>query len=609
MDKQKKILIIDKSQCFISEVENFFSQNNVSVISTGSGLDGIKLVYQQQPILVITDSITDSINGFDFAKLIKAESKLKNTYIVIYSSVASTKNHFYADISRADLFFNKKDIEPENLMLLCSNVIENSDFIPSNNIKDIPSIDEITVQLDSMYNNFQMKDILNDSIFNLLSTVDSLDSLIDSFFLFMNKFFNIEAAALLLDNRNGFSYFFKSSPSISTDHKNNIFNEVKTHFSEKNNIKKLPERDFYIRNFLNFPENINNSKGKPGANLFTFYYRNRYIILYIGHTFTTGDEYLYLNYAVSQFDKMLKQVWTYHDEVAYSQSIRFSFSKFIPEKIIDDLMRKKTDEDLMIGEKRNIAVLFSHIKNFNEIEQNNSAEDTVNFLNNHFSIFSNCIKEEGGTINKYINDAIFAMFGAPESYENNVERCLRASIAVLKILRDPEKQKLFPNVKYYKIGIGIHYGDVIIGNIGSRDSFDYTGIGDNINLAARLESLNKFYNTDILISEDVKLNAEKYNLNVFFREIDTIKVKGRAAATTVYSVEAEDFFTDNFISHYMKGIKMFRLGNWNLALEFFKNAAAIYDDDRVTEIYLDRCKKFIKTPPENWDGALKLDFK
>jgi adenylate cyclase len=200
------------------------------------------------------------------------------------------------------------------------------------------------------------------------------------------------------------------------------------------------------------------------------------------------------------------------------------------------------------------------------------------------------------------------MFGAPESYDNNVERCLQASIAILTILRNPNKPGIFV-LEDYKIGIGIHNGDVIIGNIGSHDSFDYTGIGDTINLAARLESLNKYYNTDILISEDVKLLAAQYKLPVVYREIDTIKVKGRTAPTTVYSVELPDTFSEEFLRVYLKGVKMFRLGNWILAHAFFSNALSLLPEDTVTQLYIERCALFMNTPPENWDGAIKLEFK
>lgn len=603
----RKALIIDKSKSLVEELTGYFENQGILVQSCGDAIQGIQKIYENIPDIVICDSVLDEISGYEIAGLVKKDKDLKKIYFVIYSSMSDEKNSFYADDAKTDLYMSKMDLDPENLSFLCANVVNQNNDNSDKKELDIPSQEIIKNNLNSIYVDRTIKDYFNRSIFSLMSSVESLDHLIDSFFDFINESFAVNAASVLIDTRNNYSYFEKISSIIDNEYSENMYNEVKNHFIEKNSIEAMPQKDFYKRKFPNF-KNSNEYFIKSGrGNLFTFFYNESYIILYIDHNFNNPDEYLYLSYVINAFDKMLRKVWVFNDEMTYAENMKYSFSKFIPEKIINDLLRKKTDEDLMIGEKRKIAVLFSHIRNFAEIEQKHSAEDTVNFLNSHFSIYSASIKKFGGNINKYINDAVFAMFGAPESYENNVERCLRASAEVLKIIRGPEKPGMV--LSDYRIGIGIHEGDVIIGNIGSRDSFDYTGIGDNINLAARLESLNKYYDTDILISEEVKNSALSYDLPLCYREVDTIKVKGRTAPTTVYSVELENSYSEKFIEEYNKGVKMFRLGNWNLALGFFKIAYKENKKDRITEIYLKRCEDFIETPPEKWDGALKLDFK
>ncbi|MBN1498721.1 MAG: adenylate/guanylate cyclase domain-containing response regulator [Spirochaetes bacterium] len=607
---KKSILIIDKSECLFEDIKNFFTDRDIDVHHSVSSVEGIQILHKYLPELVIADTVIDCFSAFDIAKYLKQTAILKKTRIIIYSSVVSPKNFFYSQNSHADVFYNKKDIGIEKLCALCLDILESSSVKPPDAGREIPDRNKILTDMDSIYCDLMLKDTFNSRIFNLLSSVDSPDSLIENFFIFLNRYFHVKAGSILLDTRNDFMYYEKSTDKITTEERERIFNEVKSHFIEQNNLNSMPDKDFYRRRFSFFIcDDGDCNSGIEGENIFSFFYNGKYIILYIGHCFKTADEYTYLLYVISAFDKMLKQVWNYHEEVVYAGDIRYSFSKFIPEKIIDDLMRKKTDKELMVGEKRNITVLFSHIRNFNEIEQNNSAEDTVYFLNNHFSIFSTSIKNHGGTINKYINDAVFAMFGAPEGFENNIERCLLASIEVLNHLKNIDNSNPERSVIRYRIGIGIHEGDVIIGNIGSRDSFDYTGIGDNINLAARLESLNKYYDTDILISEEVKRTAAGYSLPVQYREIDTIKVKGRTTATTVFSVEPENYFSEKFMTSYNKGVKMFRLGNWNLALNFFMETLSIQPEDHVTKIYIDRCSRFSKNPPETWDGSVKLDFK
>jgi len=112
-----------------------------------------------------------------------------------------------------------------------------------------------------------------------------------------------------------------------------------------------------------------------------------------------------------------------------------------------------------------------------------------------------------------------------------------------------------------------------------------------------------------LVSHDVYKEAIVFKTAVYFREIDTIKVKGKQLPTTIYSVSLIDNYSDEFKNNYMKGLTMFKLGNWHLAYDFFKKADVITGGDRVIQIYLDRIANFIKNPPENWDGAFKLEFK
>ena len=331
--------------------------------------------------------------------------------------------------------------------------------------------------------------------------------------------------------------------------------------------------------------------------------------LIITHNISSSLELDYLNYCSSIAQRAISQAMTIEDNIATVNNLNRLFSNYLPKKVISDLVKKDDISSLMTGEKREIAVLFSHVRDFSIIEHGNDVEEIVNFLNAHFTGLSKAIKGHGGEINKFIGDAVFAMFGAPVSYDDNESRAGKAAIKMIKFIKD----KVHPNITYgesgYRIGIGIHIGKAIIGNIGSNDNFDFTAIGDTINLAARLESLCKYYDRDILVSKELKEGCQSQNFGEFFREVDTVMVKGKNRPTTIFSLEDISVYNSGFIDKYNKGIKMFKLGNWITAKEYFSKCHAIYRDDRIVNIYLDRCKEYLSSPPKSWNGSVVLNFK
>jgi len=285
------------------------------------------------------------------------------------------------------------------------------------------------------------------------------------------------------------------------------------------------------------------------------------------------------------------------------------FSRFLPVVVIEDLLRKSEDASLLTGETRQIVALFSHIADFAEYEELNKPEDLVRFLNRHFSLYSRIIRKHGGTINKYIGDAVFAIFGAPTSYLDNALRALHAVTEIQEELSALSSMDLRLPAGGYRAGIGLNTGTAIVGNIGSRDSFDYTAIGDTINLAARLESLCKFYHVPMLFSEAFRDAARKDAPDLEFRLVDRARVKGKAQATAFYTLEPAEAGTDGFLSVYHKGMAMFRLGNWNTALDLFRQAADKRRDDYLVRLFIQRSEEYIRNPPQDWNGAVSLQSK
>jgi class 3 adenylate cyclase len=284
-----------------------------------------------------------------------------------------------------------------------------------------------------------------------------------------------------------------------------------------------------------------------------------------------------------------------------------AFTQFLPSPIIDDLLLKQSEKALMTGEKRRIVVLFSHVRHFDEMVETNSPEKVVRFLNAHFSNMVRIITSRGGIIDKFIGDAIFAIFGAPISYMDNALRAAHAAVEMSASYRNIALSDITLPGKGFSIGIGLNEGEAIIGNIGCSDKFDYTAIGDTINLAARLESLCKHYDQDILLSRVVREQiADHYDC----RLIDRAKVKGKDEATEIYTLLAKgDRYTGKWREIYDRGFLMYTLGNWNLAMDYFTAAGKILPDDYVISLLLDRCRQYLAEPPEEWDGSVALNFK
>lgn len=291
------------------------------------------------------------------------------------------------------------------------------------------------------------------------------------------------------------------------------------------------------------------------------------------------------------------------------RKINTMFSKFVPQEVIQELLSKRDDTDLQVGEKRSVAIIFSDIRSFTVISENNTAEKIVSFLNTYFDRMGAVIREHGGTIDKFLGDAILAVFGAPVSYENNAERALRAAIGMAEALREIDPAGLVLPKEGFSSGIGVHEGTVIVGNIGSRDKFDYTVIGDNVNLASRLEGLTKHYHVPIILSDTV-LNTIGDIIAV--REVDTVRVKGKEQPTTLYTVFPEGYEVPDAesLASYRKGIQLYKMGNWTTAIDYFEQVLASAPEDYLSGMYIERCREFAQTPPpEDWGGAIRLDFK
>ena len=223
------------------------------------------------------------------------------------------------------------------------------------------------------------------------------------------------------------------------------------------------------------------------------------------------------------------------DSLAEKEFMRDTFGKVVDPEVRDYLMSGAGKENLgttLGGETREVTVLFCDIRSFTAMSEKMSAADVVSLLNRYFTALGQCINSHHGIINKYIGDAIMAIFGAPVESENSARDAFEAALdmrkALIKVNEELQKDG-FPQLKF---GIGIHTGPVFAGTIGAANRMEYTVIGDTVNTASRLESLCKTYTTDLLLSE---ASAEKLGKDTQLSFIADAQIRGKSEPMKVYS--------------------------------------------------------------------------
>ncbi len=291
--------------------------------------------------------------------------------------------------------------------------------------------------------------------------------------------------------------------------------------------------------------------------------------------------------------------------------LRGAFTHYVPEKVVEQIVQNP-DSLKLGGEERIITVIFSDVAGFTSISEKLTPRQLVTLLNEYLTEMTEIILDHNGIIDKYEGDAIMAEFGMPVSTDDHPQVACRASLKMqrrLEELRTKWKKEGKPELS---ARVGINTGEVIAGNMGSKTVFDYTVLGDHVNLGSRLEGANKFYGTNIMISEFTYAYVKD---DFHTRPLDLIRVKGKEKPIEVFELIAErsdklDSKFSEMLNAYKKGMVSYRQRDWKTAIEYFSMALELKPDDFVSKIYRKRCLEYkINEPAADWDGVTTMTEK
>ncbi|MCT7613903.1 CHASE2 domain-containing protein [Aliarcobacter butzleri] len=301
---------------------------------------------------------------------------------------------------------------------------------------------------------------------------------------------------------------------------------------------------------------------------------------------------------------IMTTLFDYFYNIKKEEAIKAKFASKVSKNVMDDIL-KNIDKNEFSAKSKEVTIFFSDIRGFTNISEKLDAKDLISFLNRYMQPMSEIIIKYQGTIDKFIGDAIMAYWNAPIDIKNHCDLALKASLEQLEVLEKLNVELQKENLPKIDIGIGLNTGTVIVGEMGSSLRSDYTVIGDTINLGSRVESLCKYYDSKLNISNFTK---DKLQEKYIFRFLDLVKVKGKNEPVEIWQVlgsgESKKSLKEE-LDLYHKAIEFYKNSDFINALEIFESLENNENktNKNIYKIYITRCKEFIKTPPKNFDGV------
>ncbi len=305
------------------------------------------------------------------------------------------------------------------------------------------------------------------------------------------------------------------------------------------------------------------------------------------------------------------EIQVMHEAICSMQKGLHAFRRYVPAELVRQLISTGKGAELG-GQKKELTILFSDIKGFTSIAERTTPEELMLHLSDYFDELTRIVSHHRGTIDKYIGDAMLAFWGAPIHDDEHAINACHAGLACQEKIRELNNKWIKEGRSPFITRIGISTGESVVGNVGSIERINYTVIGDNVNIASRLEASNKIYGTEILVT---RKTFDAASGKFWFRPIGLVAAKGKKKHVEIYELvgrrsgkkakEDEELCTE-----FTRGFHAYLSKSWAEASEIFTNISIKFPQDHPTGLYLDRCSKFLVNPPgEEWLGIEYQQFK
>lgn len=304
------------------------------------------------------------------------------------------------------------------------------------------------------------------------------------------------------------------------------------------------------------------------------------------------------------------EVVSLQDSVERMKKGLLAFRRYVPADLVAELLTLK-GEPVLGGEKKQLTVFFSDIANFTATCEAMDPEKLSRFLSAYFEVVTTTISKYGGIVDKYMGDGVMAFWNAPRNLDDHPYRALMASLEIQQkfaILKQEFEKRGWSD---FQARIGLATGRAMVGNVGYSERLAYTALGDTVNLASRIEGLNKHFGTSVLISEET---ARLVGDRILCREVDLVYVHGRHSAVSVFVPHgpAEQIMPRQreALRLYAQGLQLYRNRQWEAACDAFREFLYAWPDDGPATKLFTRCSDYLKFPPDkSWDGAVRLTLK
>ncbi|MFZ2086930.1 MAG: adenylate/guanylate cyclase domain-containing protein, partial [Desulfobaccales bacterium] len=295
----------------------------------------------------------------------------------------------------------------------------------------------------------------------------------------------------------------------------------------------------------------------------------------------------------------------YFMEAREKRWLRQAFGRYVAPSVVEAITARPERLELG-GEELETTVLFADLEGFTRLSEVMPTQTLIKLLNEYFTPMTQIIMAYRGTLDKYIGDALMALWGAPVALPDHALRACWAAIEMEKTMTELQMKWQAQGLPPLVERLGLHTGPVVAGNVGSRERFNYTVLGETVAVATLLEEVNKVYGTRILLSEET---CRRVRDHLVVRELDLIRVKGQDQALTIYELVGPypREGLPPWLASFEVGLEAYRRRQWDKASRAFSDVLVFKPGDRPAQVFLSRCRLFAEAPPPpDWQGIFKF---